>query len=140
MRGGDWYDLRLGGIITQGLAGHPVLAIRAMEIAPQHAERQRVAARVKVEEWLFLDGIALEPSYIAEWHTQFAVLMEAHLADSASPFGDEASVPAGETAETVTLPVKEAPSNRMTVKNLCEPLGPGERPAQLRISSWIRPR
>jgi hypothetical protein len=61
-----------------------------------------------VEKRLFLDRIALYPSHIAKGHTEFAVPMESHLTDSATPFRDEASVTAGNTAETLTLPPKEA--------------------------------
>src|SRR5205823_4306511 len=45
--------------VAQRLAGRPILAIRAMEIATHHAKGERVTSRIDVEVGLLLDRIAL---------------------------------------------------------------------------------
>ena len=74
-----------------------------MEIAPEHPERQRVRARIDMEERLLLDRIALNASDVAKWDAQLAALVEAHAANAVSPGGDEAAVAAGDAANPVAL-------------------------------------
>ena len=62
-------DRRAGLRITQRLAGHPVLAITAMEITTEHPERERVAAGINVEKRFFLDRIARQSAgHVTERH------------------------------------------------------------------------
>jgi len=56
---------RHGVIVAQRLAGHPILAIRAMQVAAHHPERQRVPAGVGMKEGLLLDGVDLDAGDVA---------------------------------------------------------------------------
>jgi hypothetical protein len=69
-----------------------------MEVAAQHSERERVAARETVEERLFLGGVGLQRRDVAGRSQQRPFLIEAHLADAAAPRLHEAAMPAGEAA------------------------------------------
>ena len=87
-----------GIVISQALAGNPVLAVAAVEIAPQHAEGQGVPARKGVEEGLLLDRVHLHARDIAGGHVQLAI---ADVPDPAHPplaFGDLAPMAAGQAA------------------------------------------
>src|SRR2546421_944726 len=94
------------GGVAQRLAGEPVLAVAAVEVAPQHPEGERVRAREGVEERLLLGGIALQGGDVSGGRVQGAVLVEAHLADAAAPRFDETAVPAGEAANRAA-PVRQ---------------------------------
>src|SRR5205807_8173675 len=43
--------------IAQRLRGYPVLTIRAVEVAAQHAEGQSIGSWKRVEEWLLLNWV-----------------------------------------------------------------------------------
>src|SRR5437016_4805634 len=113
-------------LVAQRLTGEPVLAVPAVEIASQHAERERVRPWERMEERLLLGGIALQRRDVAGWHVQRAVLVEADLADPTASGLDEAAVPAGEAAHRMVgklldqLPLADARVQR---------LGEGGRPA-----------
>src|SRR5207244_2882423 len=70
------------GVVAQCLRREPVLAVTAMEITAEHAEREGVRAGERVEERLFLSRIALQGRHVAGRHLQRPVLVEAHLADA----------------------------------------------------------
>src|SRR5438034_193015 len=71
-RGLEWRRDR--GRIAKRLRRHPVLAICAVEIAAEHPEAVRERARVRVEERLLLDRIALHAADVAPRHLQPAAL------------------------------------------------------------------
>src|SRR6185503_10015463 len=76
-------------------------AVRAVQIASEHPERQRIGAGIDVEEGLFLGRVALQRAHVAPRHTQLAALVEAHLADAPPALVDQAAVAAGVTAQGV---------------------------------------
>ena len=86
--------LRDGARIAQGLTGHPVLAVPAVQIAPEHAEAQRVAPRECVEERLLLDRIARQRADVTGRHLQHAPIVEPDAADAGSALRNLAFVPA----------------------------------------------
>jgi hypothetical protein len=93
-------DLHLGDgghgiVISQGLGGDPVLAIGAVVVATQHAERQGLPAGQYMKERLLLDGVTLETGHVAPWHLQCPGLVEADLADAFLARGDAAVMAAG---------------------------------------------
>ena len=61
---------RHGGRIAQRLRRDPVLAVRAVQIAAEHAEAVRERAGVRVEERLLLDRIALHAADVSPRHAQ----------------------------------------------------------------------
>ena len=73
---------RNGRRIANRLRRHPVLAVRAVQIAAEHAEAVGQRAGMRVEERLFLDRIALDSADVTPRHHQPAALVEAHLADA----------------------------------------------------------
>ena len=87
-----------GGFVAQRLRGQPVLAIPTVEVAAQHAERERVAAGQAMEEGLFFGGIALQGRDVARRRVQRSFLIESHLADPAAARLDETAVTAGKAA------------------------------------------
>ena len=75
------------------LAADPVLAVRAVEIAPEHAEGHDVRPREHVEKWFLLDGVAGHAVNVSERHTKLAILVEADFADpSLAPRQSDSSV------------------------------------------------
>src|ERR1019366_8911254 len=59
------------------------LAIRTMKIAAQHAEGERVAAGMHMEERLFLPRTTSHAVSVAKRHAQLAAFIEAYLANPA---------------------------------------------------------
>ena len=97
-------DRRRHGIrIAERLRRDPVLAIRAVEIAPEHSEAERKGARAGVEEWLLLDWIALHAADVAVGHVQRPAAIEAHLADAKRAVGNRALVTAGVAAQAAAF-------------------------------------
>ena len=85
-------------------------------VASQHAKRQRLAPRQHVEEGLFLRRVALQRRYIPPGHIEFAILVEAHFADPAQPFPNQAAVPARHTANAFPFGVPQFPDARHAVE------------------------
>src|SRR5439155_25788849 len=73
----------IGGLVTQGLAGEPVLTVAAMQVTAQHAEGQGVAARVDMEKRLLFHRVALQTADVTERHLELTAFVEADLADAA---------------------------------------------------------
>jgi hypothetical protein len=93
--GGDLTDGKASGFrqrIAQRLGGNPVLAERTMEIAPEHAEGERGAARQHMVERLLFHRVRLQPGHIAPWRIQPTCAVEAHMANPAPPRTDKAAV------------------------------------------------
>jgi hypothetical protein len=86
-------------LVPERLRRHPVLAIAAVEVAPQHPERQRVGAGEHVKERLFLDRVALDAGGVAVGYPEPAALVVADPADSAASLADEAAVAARHAAQ-----------------------------------------
>ena len=85
--------------IAQGLRGHPVLAVGAVQIAPEHAEAVGERSGIGMEERLLLDGIALHARGVSPGNVELAAAIEADFADSGLAFGNGAAVSAGKTAD-----------------------------------------
>ncbi len=68
--------------IAQGLRGQGVLAIRAVVVASEHAERERPGAGERVKERLLLHRIQLERGDVSRRHLEAATLVPANLADA----------------------------------------------------------
>jgi hypothetical protein len=79
------------------------LAIRAVQVASQHAEAVRESARIRVEEGLLLDGIALDSSNVAPRNIELSALVVADFADSHLSFCDRTTMATGKAADAVTL-------------------------------------
>ncbi len=89
--------------IAQCLRCHPVLTIRAVEIAAEHAEAVGQRARVGVKERLLLDGIALHAADVTPWHEEPAATVKPHFAHAHRALGNRALVATGVAAQTATL-------------------------------------
>jgi hypothetical protein len=74
-----------------------------MKVAPEHSEGERVTAGIHMIEGLFLNRVALNPGNITKGHSQFAVEIEAHPANSATPLTDEAAMPASKATDAPVL-------------------------------------
>src|SRR5207248_7872132 len=93
-----WRD-RLG--IAQRLRCHPVLAVRAVQVASQHPETVSQRARVDVEEGLLLNRVTLHSADVSPGDVQFPTLVVTDLANARLPFGNRAAVTAGEAANPI---------------------------------------
>lgn len=89
--------------IAQRLRGHPILAIRAVQIASQHAEAVRQRAGISMEERFLFDGIALDAADVSPRHVQLSTLVEADFADASLSLGNWTAMPAGEAADAIAL-------------------------------------
>jgi len=116
--GRDPLDRRERSFVAKSLAGHPILAVRTMEIASHHAESQGVAAGMHVEERLFLDRIALQHRHIIKRHLQLAALVVTHLAYSPPSLTDQTAMTAGHAADSVSLRVPEPARYREAVERI----------------------
>src|SRR6266849_857923 len=67
-------------------------AVRAVQVASEHAHGERVRAREDMEEGLLLRRVALQGAHVAVRHQQGAALVVAHLADASQPVQDQALV------------------------------------------------
>ena len=85
--------------IAQRLRRHPVLAVAAVQVAAEHPEAVSQRARVRVEERLLLDRIALHAADVAPRHPQPPALVEAHLADADGAVGQGTAMAARVTAQ-----------------------------------------
>src|SRR2546428_3392256 len=93
--------LRYGQIpqLTQasraGARGNPNVggkAVRAVQVATEHAEREGIRAGEGVKEGLLLDRVALERPHVAARDHQRAPAVVANLADAPKPLLDQAAV------------------------------------------------
>src|SRR2546426_3734817 len=93
--------LRYGQIpqLTQasraGARGNPNVggkAVRAVQVATEHAEREGIGAREGVEKRLFLDRVALQGPNVSARDHQRAAAVVANLADAPKPLLDQAAV------------------------------------------------
>src|ERR1700721_2686088 len=82
--------------IAQSLGGDPVLTVRAVQIAAEHAEAVGERSRISVEEWLLLDGIALHSGNVTPGNVELAAVIEADFADAGLSIGNGAAVAAGQ--------------------------------------------
>ena len=97
--------VRDGVGVAEHLAGDPILAVAAVEIATEHAERQRVGAGQDVEERLLLDRVAGEGADVAVGDEERAVVVEPDAADAVAAGLDEAAVAAGEALDVAVVAV-----------------------------------
>jgi len=95
-RGGRAY-----GRVAQGLGCEPVLAVRAVVIAAEHAEGQGFRAGQQVEEGLLLGRVELEGTDVAPGGIEGSALVEPDLTDSAEAVQDNAPVAAGRAPDFV---------------------------------------
>src|SRR5438105_4516799 len=97
----------------------------AVEVAPQHPEGERVRPGEGMEKRLLLGGIALQRGNVSSGRVQGAVLIEAHLADTAPAGFDETAMPAGEAANrSVRQPFDQLALAHPGVEGLGERGGP----------------
>src|SRR5262245_47783878 len=89
--------------IANRLRSHPVLAIRAVQIAAQHSEAVGERSAMRMEERLLLNWITLHTAHVAPGDVQNTAAVEAHFAYACLPLGDGATVPAGITTHAVSL-------------------------------------
>src|SRR6266542_6447478 len=87
--------------IAERLRRHPVLAVRAVQVAPEHAEAEGERAGMRVEERLLLDRIALDAADVSPRNAQVSAAIEPHLAHADGPVGDRALVPARVAADAL---------------------------------------
>src|SRR5207249_204590 len=94
---------RDGFRIAKRLRCYPVLTIRAVKIAPQHPEAISQGSRIRMEEGLLLDRIALHATYVAPRDVELAVPVETHFADAKLTLGNPAAMSAGKAADESAL-------------------------------------
>src|SRR4029077_11463600 len=82
---------------------HPVLAIAAVVVASEHAERQRPRAGIGVKERLLLDRVDLQGGDVAARNAQHAAVVVANLADALESVEDLAAMPARVAADGVSV-------------------------------------
>ena len=85
--------------VAQRLGREPVLAVAAVIVAAEHAERERLGAGERVEEGLLLDRVELEGRHVAEGDAQRARVVEADAADALAARRDQAAMAAGDAAD-----------------------------------------
>src|SRR6266516_3172029 len=105
--GSDLHGAGNSGRIAQGLRGHPILAVCAVQITAEHAEAVSQCPRMSMEEGLFLYGVALDAADIAPGHKQGSTPVVANLANSRLAFWDLATVSAGKTPHPVAVELFE---------------------------------
>src|SRR5258708_1760117 len=101
--GRDAHRADNGGGVAQGLRGHPILAIAAVQITAEHTEAVRQCSWMSMEEGFFLYRVALDAANIAPGHKQRSAAVVANLANPGLAFWDLATVPAGETPHPVAV-------------------------------------
>src|SRR5262249_57772128 len=90
-------------------------AVPAVEVAAEHAERQRARPRKGVEERLLLDGVHVQGAHVAEGDLERPALVEAHPADAVAAGRYQAPVAAGEAADAALgQPRVQLPLARVT--------------------------
>src|SRR5260370_7376463 len=92
-----------GGGVAQGLRGHPILAVGAVQITAEHAEAVSQCPWMNVEEGFFLDGVALDAADIAPGHIQVSAPVVANLANARLAVWDLATVPTTKTPHPVAV-------------------------------------
>ena len=93
-----------------------------MEIASHHAESERVAAGINMEVRLLLDGIALKSGDVSEWNLQFTGIVEAHFANPAPAFRNEAAMAAGNAAYPPRFALPQCAADREAIQRVGESL------------------
>ena len=81
----------------------PVLTIRAVQVASEHAEAIGKGTRNGMEEGLLLDRIALDSANVSPGDIELAAAVVANLADTGLAFGDRALVSAGVAAQAIAV-------------------------------------
>ena len=89
--------------ITQRLRCHPVLAVRAVEVASQHAEAVGQRARVGMEERLLLNWIALYSADVSPGNVELAALVVADLAHAGLALKDGTTMSTGKTTNAIAI-------------------------------------
>src|SRR5260370_37933561 len=93
--------------VAQGLRGHPILAIAAVQITADHTEAVRQCPWMSMEEGFFLYRVALDAADIAPGHKQGSTPVVTNLANTTLAFSDLATVPAGKTPHPVAVELFE---------------------------------
>src|SRR6202158_2713963 len=106
-RGRDAHRADNSSGVAQGLRGHPILAVCAVQITAEHAEAVSQCSWMSMEEGLFLDRVALDAANIAPGDKQRSAAVVANLANPGLAFWDLATVPAGKTPHPVTVELFE---------------------------------
>ena len=74
-----------------------------MQIAAEHAEAEGQRSRIRVEERLLLDRIALHAADVAPRHVEMSAAVVAHLAHAGLSIRNRTLVPAGIAAYSVLI-------------------------------------
>src|SRR5215475_12756182 len=90
---------RQGVRIPQSLRGHPVLAVRAVEVAAQHSKAHRQGSRQCMEEGFLFDRIELKSADIPVGHEQLASAIESDATNAVESIEDDTAVSASEASE-----------------------------------------
>jgi hypothetical protein len=99
-----------------------------MEVAAQHAERERLGSGQEVKERLFLDRVDLQSSHVSMRHAKRSVAIEANLADSTRTRGNQTAMSAGEAADAVVRErIHEQPGDGTRIEMSLERLHSGTR-------------
>jgi hypothetical protein len=115
----QWRRYRRG--VAQRLRGDPVLAIRAVEVASEHAEAVSERARIDVKKRLLLNRIALHAADVAPRDVQLAALIETDFADTDRTVRQRTAMAAGEASKSpVRQPFVELAFPRFTPENFGE--------------------
>jgi hypothetical protein len=101
--GRDAHRAGHSGGVAQGLRGHPILAIAAVQITAEHAEAVSQCPWMSMEEGLFLYGVALDAADVAPGHKQGSTPVVTNPANTRLAVWDLATVPAGKTPHPVAV-------------------------------------
>lgn len=74
-----------------------------MKVAPEHAERQGVTARVNMIERFLLHRVALQPGHVSKGNSEFPLVMESDLANPAFTLADQAAMAARQTSQSISF-------------------------------------
>src|SRR6266568_6002540 len=105
-----------------------MLAVGAMQIAPQHAEAVSQGSGISVKKRFLLDGIALHAANIAPRNIKLATLVVANFADSRLAFCNWTAMSAGEAANAISLDLlvqlafTDVPIQNITERRQLKPL------------------
>ncbi len=92
-----------GSGVAQGLRGHPILAVGAVQITAEHSEAVCQCSWVSMEEGFFLYRVALDAADIAPGHIQGSTPVVANFANPRLAVWNFATVPAGKTPHPVAV-------------------------------------
>src|SRR5215813_3348942 len=85
--------------IPQRLRSHPILAIRAMKVAPEHPKAHRERSRHCMEKGFFFDRIELKGADITVRDEQLASTIEPDATDPVEPIENHTAMSTSEASQ-----------------------------------------